>query len=244
MLLSTREITVLLELGLSYSILALGVLITFRVLNSPDLTVEGSFTLGAVVGTLCTLAGRPALGLFAGLAAGALAGLCTALLTTKCGVQPILSGILVMTGLYSVNLWIMGGRSNLPLMREETQAMLGTHDFRAFEASGGLMTGKGRTERTVHRVQLTRDGACLHLMIYGNAFLYNMVRIFAGTLIDVGRGRVEPGAVARALASGDRLQLGVTAPANGLTLLRVFYGGPDDQAEADALFDDPERAFG
>jgi putative ABC transport system permease protein len=117
---SIRELIVLLEQGLAYAVLALGVLITFRVLNSPDLTVEGSFTLGAVTGSLLTLAGHPALGLLAGLGAGALAGLCTAALTTKCGVQPILSGILVMTGLYSVNLWIMGGRSNLPLMRTGT----------------------------------------------------------------------------------------------------------------------------
>ena len=133
---------------------------------------------------------------------------------------------------------------DLPLMRQEMQAMAGTHDFRAFEASGGLMTGKERTVRTVYNVQLTSDGACLHLTIYGNAFLYNMVRIFAGTLIDVGRARLGPGAIARALASGDRLQLGITAPANGLTLLRVFYGEPGDPAEAAATFDQPDRAFG
>ncbi|MCL2811451.1 MAG: tRNA pseudouridine(38-40) synthase TruA [Clostridia bacterium] len=132
---------------------------------------------------------------------------------------------------------------NLPLMRQEMQAMLGTHDFRAFEASGGLMTGKERTERTVHNVSLEQSGPCLYLMIYGNAFLYNMVRIFAGTLIDVGRGRIEPGAIARALHSGDRLQLGITAPANGLTLLRVFYGDPNDQDEADALFAHPKYSY-
>ncbi|MCL2544949.1 MAG: tRNA pseudouridine(38-40) synthase TruA [Clostridia bacterium] len=133
---------------------------------------------------------------------------------------------------------------DLPLMRQEMQAMVGTHDFRAFEASGGSMTGKERTVRTVHRVQLTREGSCLHLMIHGSAFLYNMVRIFAGTLIDVGRRRLEPGIIAGALASGDRLRLGVTAPANGLTLLRVFYGEPGDRAEADALFEQPDLAFG
>lgn len=127
---SIREIITLLELGLAYGILALGVMITFRVLNAPDLTADGSFVLGAVVGTLCTLAGHPALGLLAGLTAGAVAGLCTALLTTKWEVHPFLSGILVMTGLYSVNLLVMGGKSNLPLMREATvftplQALIG-----------------------------------------------------------------------------------------------------------------------
>lgn len=135
-------------------------------------------------------------------------------------------------------------RLDLERMRQEMQAMVGTHDFRAFEASGGLMTGMERTVRTIHRVQLTQDGACLHLTIYGNAFLYNMVRIFAGTLIDVGRALVEPGAIARALESGDRLQLGVTAPAHGLTLLRVFYGQPDDSAQASAIFYKPDLAFG
>jgi len=133
---------------------------------------------------------------------------------------------------------------NLHLMRREMQSMLGVHDFRAFEASGGLMTGKERTVRTVHNVQLEQNGPCLHLMICGNAFLYNMVRIFAGTLIDVGRQRVQPGAIARALDSGDRLQLGITAPANGLTLLRVFYGNPGDQDEADAIFAHPDLVFG
>lgn len=117
---SMREVITLLELGLAYGILALGVMITFRVLNTPDLTVEGSFTLGAVVGTLLTLAGHPVLGLLGGMAAGALAGLCTAMLLTRGGVQPILSGILVMTGLYSVNLWIAGGKSNVSLLRENT----------------------------------------------------------------------------------------------------------------------------
>ncbi len=133
---------------------------------------------------------------------------------------------------------------DLALMREEMRAMEGTHDFRAFEASGGLMTEKERTERTIHRVELSQDGACLHLMVYGNAFLYNMVRILAGTLIDVGRAQVEPGAIARAIATGDRLRLGVTAPAHGLTLLRVFYGLPTDEAEAAAIFERPDLAYG
>jgi tRNA pseudouridine38-40 synthase len=95
----------------------------------------------------------------------------------------------------------------------------------------------------MHRVRLMRDGSRLTLLIHGNAFLYNMVRIFAGTLIDVGRGRAEPGAIRRALASGDRLTLGITAPAQGLTLLRVFYGEPGDAADAAAIFDHPEQAW-
>ncbi|MDR3050859.1 MAG: ABC transporter permease [Oscillospiraceae bacterium] len=117
---SAREIITLLELGLAYAILSMGVFVTFRVLDTPDLTTEGSFTLGAAVSAALALGGHPALGLLLGFAAGALAGLCTALLMTRGRVQPILTGILVMTGLYSVNLFVMGGKSNLPLMRVDT----------------------------------------------------------------------------------------------------------------------------
>ena len=75
------------------------------------------------------------------------------------------------------------------------------------------------------------------LLVHGNGFLYNMVRILAGTLIEVGAGKREPGAIARALESGSRLDLGITAPPQGLTLLRVFYG--DDERAAE-VFDDPD----
>ena len=68
----------------------------------------------------------------------------------------------------------------------------------------------------------------------GDGFLYNMVRIIAGTLIEVGQGRRAPGAIARAIATGDRLQLGQTAPARGLTLEAVLYEG--DEARALSFF--------
>ncbi len=132
---------------------------------------------------------------------------------------------------------------DVPRMRAEMQAMAGTHDFRAFEASGGRMTALERTERTMHRVALLQDGARISLLIHGNAFLYNMVRIFAGTLIDVGRGLTAPGAIAEALETGNRLRLGITAPAQGLVLLKVFYGEPGDAETAAALFDRPDLAF-
>lgn len=132
---------------------------------------------------------------------------------------------------------------DVPLMRAEMQAMVGTCDFRAFEASGGRMTALERTERTIHRVALIQEGARISLLIHGNAFLYNMVRIFAGTLIDVGRGLIEPGAIVEALQTGNRLRLGITAPAQGLVLLRVFYGEPGDAETASALFEHPDLAF-
>ena len=95
-------------LGLQYAMLALGVYITFRVLNIPDLTVDGSFTLGAAVSAVLSVAGHPFLGLLAALACGALAGGVTGFLQTKAGIHPILAGILTMSGLYTVNITIMG----------------------------------------------------------------------------------------------------------------------------------------
>lgn len=95
-------------LGLQYALLALGVYITFRVLNIPDLTVDGSFTFGAAVSAVLSVAGHPFLGLFAALLCGAAAGSITGFLQTKAGIHPILAGILTMSGLYTVNLKIMG----------------------------------------------------------------------------------------------------------------------------------------
>ncbi|MGN0520421.1 MAG: ABC transporter permease [Candidatus Fimenecus sp.] len=94
-------------LGLQYALLALGVYITFRVLNIPDLTVDGSFTLGAAVSAVLSVAGHPFLGLLAALLCGAAAGSVTGFLQTKAGIHPILAGILTMSGLYTVNITIM-----------------------------------------------------------------------------------------------------------------------------------------
>lgn len=109
-----------LQLGLIYGLLAMGIYLTFRVLNTPDLTAEGSFTLGmAVMATMATQ-GHPWLGLILALIAGSLAGLVTAFLQTKLGIPAILAGILTMTGLYTLNLVVMGGASNVTLIGIET----------------------------------------------------------------------------------------------------------------------------
>ncbi len=109
-----------LQLGILYGMLALGVYITFRIMNVPDLTAEGSFTLGLALSAVLTIAGHPLLGLGAALLAGATAGCVTGLLHTKLGIHPILSGILTMSGLYSVNLLAMGNSSNLSLINSTT----------------------------------------------------------------------------------------------------------------------------
>lgn len=109
-----------LELGLLYGIMALGVYLTFRILNFPDLTVDGSFTTGAAVAASLIINGVPApLATLAGAASGAVAGLVTGVLYTKGRIDGLLAGILTMIALWSVNLRIMG-KSNLPLLREDT----------------------------------------------------------------------------------------------------------------------------
>ena len=103
--------------GMIYAPMALGVFIAFRILNTPDLTIDGSFVAGMCVCAVITIAGHPYLALLCGMAAGALAGLVTGLLQTKLRINPILSGILTMTGLYTINFIMLGGQSNLYLQR-------------------------------------------------------------------------------------------------------------------------------
>ncbi|OMP65675.1 ABC transporter permease [Domibacillus epiphyticus] len=108
------------ESGVIYAIMALGVYISFRVLDFPDLTVDGSFvTGGAVASIMITTGYDPFISTFAALFAGFLAGCLTGILHTKGGINPLLSGILMMIALYSINLRIMG-KPNVPLLAEET----------------------------------------------------------------------------------------------------------------------------
>ena len=107
-------------------------------------------------------------------------------------------------------------------MERACRYLPGTHDFAAFQAAGG--TAK-TTIRRIDSVRVGRQGDEIRLVIYGTAFLYNMVRIIAGTLIYVGQGRLPEDVFARAIETGDRLQLGPTAPPQGLCLNRVDYGG-------------------
>ena len=89
---------------LIYGLLAMGIYISLRILDIPDLTTEGSFGFGAVISVLVALNGHPILALFAGIVAGAVAGAITGLLQTKLQVHPVLAGIITMSGLYSINL--------------------------------------------------------------------------------------------------------------------------------------------
>jgi len=108
------------QLGLIYGMLALGIYISFRILNIPDLTADGSFTLGLSVSAVLTVAGHPLLGILLAIAAGAAAGTVTGLLQTKLEIHPILAGILTMSSLYSINLYILGSRNNLSLIGSDS----------------------------------------------------------------------------------------------------------------------------
>ena len=115
-------------------------------------------------------------------------------------------------------------------MRREARALIGTHDFAAFAASGSVVKD---TVRTIWTADITRNGSEVMLIIEGSGFLYNMVRIIAGTLQGVGSGKLEPGVLERAISTGDRLDLGVTAPAKGLTLMEVYYAMPESAGETE-----------
>ncbi|MGA4670477.1 ABC transporter permease [Propionibacteriaceae bacterium Y1923] len=109
-----------LEVGLLYAIMALGVYLTYRVLDFPDLTVDGSFTMGAATAAVLIVGGvPPVLGMLAGTGAGVVAGFITGALHAWGGINPLLAGILTQIGLWSINLRIMG-RANLSLLRERT----------------------------------------------------------------------------------------------------------------------------
>lgn len=109
-----------LELGIIYAIMALGVFISFRTLNMPDLTVDGSFVLGAAVSAVLCTSDHPFAGLLLAFVIGCIAGCITALMHTKLKIQPLLAGILTMLALYSINLKVMLNRANIPLLNKTT----------------------------------------------------------------------------------------------------------------------------
>lgn len=107
--------------GLIYSLMALGVYITYSILDFPDLSVDSTFPFGAAVTAAAIIAGVPAwLTLPLAFLAGALAGTVTGLIHVKLKVRDLLSGIIVMTGLYSINLIVAGNKANLPIYSQET----------------------------------------------------------------------------------------------------------------------------
>ena len=119
-MISMAIVTSALELGFIYALVALALFLSFRVLNIADMTTDGAFTLGCAVSATVALAGHPFLALPAAMLAGACAGSVTAMLQTRWGVPSILAGIITNTGLYTVNLAVMGFSSNVNMLRAAT----------------------------------------------------------------------------------------------------------------------------
>ena len=109
-----------LEVGLIYALVAMALFVSFSILNIADLSTDGCFTLGCAVGAMLTIAGHPILAIFAAMAAGICSGYVTAFLQTRLGVESILAGIIVNTGLYTINLGVMGFSSNVSIFGCDT----------------------------------------------------------------------------------------------------------------------------
>lgn len=119
-ILSLSVVISALELGVIYALIALALFLSYSILNIADLSTDGCFTLGCAVGAQVAMMGHPVLALFAAMAAGVCSGYIMAFLQTKLGVESILAGIIVNTGLYTVNLAVMGFSANLSIFKTDT----------------------------------------------------------------------------------------------------------------------------
>lgn len=217
-----------LAIGLIMSLLALGVFVSFRIFDFPDITAEGSFTFGAAVSAVLLVAGwGPLTSTLAGSAAGAVAGAVTGLLAMRFQIHKLLAGILTMTALYSVNLRIMG-KSNIPLTHENTLINAG-------ERMAHRLWGE-RDLRVMGWEVAPRDVAVLVLsallVLAVCVLLFVFFRTHLGTAM---RATGENAQMIRAMAADDRVMviLGL-ALSNGLVglsgaLLAQYQGFADVQ---------------
>ncbi|MBK5273793.1 MAG: tRNA pseudouridine(38-40) synthase TruA [Desulfuromonadales bacterium] len=116
--------------------------------------------------------------------------------------------------------WHIREELDLESMQAAAASFVGTHNFAAFRASNCVAK---TTIRRIDSVEVTCSGDTIIIDVVGGGFLKNMVRVMAGTLADIGRGRFEPGHITWLLQNGDRKKAGVTAPACGLCLIKVYY---------------------
>jgi putative tryptophan/tyrosine transport system permease protein len=214
--------------GLILSLLALGVFISFRVFKFPDITTEGSITIGAATAAVLLVDGVPAfVATAAGFAAGAIAGAATGVLHTKFGINGLLAGIIVMTALYSVNLRVMG-QSNVPLLNVPTLATDAERLGRAVVGGDALLVW-GRSVGVREAMTLVFS---LAIVVLVGGILYLFLRTHLGTAM---RATGDNDQMMRALgvSVGNMLILGL-ALANGLVglsgaLLVQYQGFADVQ---------------
>lgn len=121
---------------------------------------------------------------------------------------------------YNNRAWHYRYDLDIEKMRKAAKSFLGTHDFIGFAAAGFTVK---TTVRTIHNIEIVKDGDLVMIKITGDGFLYNMVRIIAGTLVFAGNGKINWEDMSEIIASCDRKRAGITAPACGLYLSEVFY---------------------
>lgn len=185
-----------LELGMIYAIMSFGVFISFRILDIPDLSVDGTFITGCATSAIFAVNGYPVIGVLMAFLAGGLAGFVTGLLQTKCNIQPILSGILVMTGLYTINYKIMGNTPNISLFDQET----------IFSRASALLDS-----------EYTNFIVCIVLLVIIMIFLFTFMKTQLGMCL---RATGDNEAMVRASSiNSDAMKLLGLALANGLVAL-------------------------
>lgn len=109
---------------------------------------------------------------------------------------------------------------NVKKMKEAIKYFIGEHDFKGFRASG---TSNKNSIREIYKAEVKQVGERIYIELTGNGFLYNMVRIISGTLVDVGLGKINPHDIPEIINSKDRTRAGKTLPAHGLYLVEVYY---------------------
>jgi tRNA pseudouridine38-40 synthase len=109
---------------------------------------------------------------------------------------------------------------NIRSMRRAAKALTGRHDFKAFQSAG---SSESNTRRTIKKIKIEKRGDLMYIDIWADGFLYNMVRIIAGTLLEVGRGKIQADSIKGILLNRERRSAGPTAPALGLCLVSVEY---------------------
>ena len=105
-------------------------------------------------------------------------------------------------------------------MKQASKFFIGEHDFKAFRASG---TSSKSSIRIISNIEITQKYDRIYIDYTGNGFMYNMIRILSGTLVDVGLGKIQPEQIAEIIDSKDRSRAGKTLPAHGLYLIEVYY---------------------